>query len=240
MISTLILTAATWSAGLEPSMRVMQPGHNSVMLLVVALMIILITFNFKHLRRLTPTYVEELTKQRRGRDNVFDEHPAGDMRILIMLIIQAVVCGGILLSAAVASVGKDNAVLLTGRCMWLCILITTSYYILTCAAQYLVGYAFADETGRRDWVRSFNASIALSGEILVLPAILAIFYPDAAPALVGVAVFAFILLRLALIIKGFRIFYTNYSSLLYFILYLCTLEIIPLIFVYKLSAGTIA
>lgn len=240
MTSAFILTADTWTAGLEPALRVMQPGHNSVMLLIVALMIMLMTFNFKHLRRLTNTYVEELTKQRHGRENVFDEHPAGDMRILIMLIIQAVICGGILLSAAAASVGHGNATLLTGRCMWLCTLIAATYFVTIFIAQHLVGYAFADEQGHRDWIRSFNASMAFTGEIIVLPAILAIFYPNAAPALVVVAFLAFILVRLALIIKGFRIFYTDYTSLVYFILYLCTLEIIPLIFVYKFSAETIA
>ncbi|MDE6655263.1 MAG: DUF4271 domain-containing protein [Muribaculaceae bacterium] len=34
------------------------------------------------------------------------------------------------------------------------------------------------------------------------------------------------------IIKGFRIFYHKIWSLLYFILYLCTLEIVPLIILY--------
>ncbi|MDE6853726.1 MAG: DUF4271 domain-containing protein, partial [Muribaculaceae bacterium] len=41
--------------------------------------------------------------------------------------------------------------------------------------------------------------------------------------------------RLLFIIKGLRIFYTGIGSLLYFILYLCTLEIIPGCAVYVLS-----
>ncbi|MBP3590263.1 MAG: DUF4271 domain-containing protein, partial [Muribaculaceae bacterium] len=35
--------------------------------------------------------------------------------------------------------------------------------------------------------------------------------------------------RLIFIIKGFKIFYNGFISLIYFILYLCTLEIVPLI-----------
>ncbi|MDE5596138.1 MAG: DUF4271 domain-containing protein, partial [Muribaculaceae bacterium] len=35
--------------------------------------------------------------------------------------------------------------------------------------------------------------------------------------------------------KGFSIFYNNIFSLVYFILYLCALEIIPLIYVFQLA-----
>ncbi|WP_367617564.1 DUF4271 domain-containing protein, partial [uncultured Duncaniella sp.] len=31
----------------------------------------------------------------------------------------------------------------------------------------------------------------------------------------------------------FRLFYDNFGSLLYFILYLCTLEIVPLVLIYR-------
>ncbi|MDE6240375.1 MAG: DUF4271 domain-containing protein, partial [Muribaculaceae bacterium] len=45
----------------------------------------------------------------------------------------------------------------------------------------------------------------------------------------------YLLFRLVFISNGFSIFYRNIFSLVYFILYLCTLEIIPLIYVFKLA-----
>ena len=43
----------------------------------------------------------------------------------------------------------------------------------------------------------------------------------------------YLVVRLIFICKGFRLFYDNLLSSVYFILYLCTLEIAPLILLYK-------
>ncbi len=40
--------------------------------------------------------------------------------------------------------------------------------------------------------------------------------------------------RAVFVVKGFKIFYHKLRSLLYFILYLCTLEIIPVLLIYRL------
>ncbi|MGM9811684.1 MAG: DUF4271 domain-containing protein [Muribaculaceae bacterium] len=45
-------------------------------------------------------------------------------------------------------------------------------------------------------------------------------------------IFIYFVCRLIYIIKGFRIFFNNFTSIFYFILYLCSGEIIPLIAVY--------
>ncbi|MDE6169760.1 MAG: DUF4271 domain-containing protein, partial [Duncaniella sp.] len=47
------------------------------------------------------------------------------------------------------------------------------------------------------------------------------------------AVVFYFLTRILFICKGFRLFYDNFGSLLYFILYLCTLEIVPLVLIYR-------
>lgn len=225
-----------WLNGIEPQMRVMQPANNSGFLMVIALMFVVLIFNFRHLSRLAKTYFEEVWKLRAGRDNVFDERPAGDTRILILLLIQAVVCSGILLASGIslfdsagtytplniARVGAVTAVLAV-------------YYIVLWCAYNVVGYTFATPERHHDWVRSFNASQALLGMALVIPAILAIFYPALAYNVVLIGLAIYLIARLLFIFKGFRIFYTNFGSIVYFILYLCTLEIIPILLVYKSS-----
>jgi hypothetical protein len=94
-----------------------------------------------------------------------------------------------------------------------------------------VGYAFADNEGRKQWLRGFNASQAFLGFGLAIPALVTVFYPAAATIMLQIATIMYILARLVFIFKGFKIFYHKISSLVYFILYLCTLEVIPLIFI---------
>lgn len=55
-----------------------------------------------------------------------------------------------------------------------------------------------------------------------------------------VAAAAYIAARVTFIAKGFRLFYDNFLSLLYFILYFCTLEIAPVAALYLISINIIA
>lgn len=220
-----------WEQGLEPAARTTGPDNNSGFLLVIAVLFVVMIFNFRHLKRLAGTYIEELIKVRSGRDNVFDERPAGDTRVLVMLILQAVISEGILLAGNLCGIGSltvAGVAAVSG--------VIAIYYIAMLLGYNVVGYTFAPAGVHRDWVRGFNASQALLGILLVVPAVLSIFYPYAATAVITVSAVIYVLVRLLFIFKGFRIFYTNIGSLVYFILYLCTLEIIPIIYVYKCAS----
>ena len=92
---------------------------------------------------------------------------------------------------------------------------------------------FADSASCKLWVRGYNVSAAISGIVLIYPTFIATFYPETTNAMIITALILFILIKSLFVIKGMRIFYDKIYSLLYFILYLCTLEIIPLIFVYS-------
>ncbi|MFG6389490.1 DUF4271 domain-containing protein, partial [Muribaculum sp.] len=90
-----------------------------------------------------------------------------------------------------------------------------------------------DATGAAQWLKGFNATQALLGFLLLVPALAVLFYPAAALSLISISALLYILARIVFICKGFRIFYHNFPSLLYFILYLCTVEIIPVLLVYR-------
>ncbi len=66
-----------------------------------------------------------------------------------------------------------------------------------------------------------------AGLALSIPAAIFIAHPEWAPALTVCALVLYLAARILFIIKGFRIFYRGFGSFVYFILYLCTLEIIP-------------
>lgn len=224
-----------WQDGLAPEPRLVQPGRSTVFLTMIALLFVMIAFNFRTISRLLKFYGEELVKIRKGRDNVFDDRPAGDTRVLILLLIQFVVCGGILLSGGISGLVEHDHALMTVPSVAKIIGIVGAYYLFQLAAYQTVGYTFATGEGRREWLRGFNASQALLGVSLTTPAVLVIFYPHTTATMAIIGLIVYLLARLLFIFKGVRIFYDKMSSLLYFILYLCTLEIIPLILVYKCS-----
>ena len=235
--TTLAATSTeSWHDGLEPAPRANNAGSHTGLLAALAIIFIVIAYNFRHLARLVKIYTEDLVKVRHGRDNVFDERPATDFNILVLLIILFVVCGGILLSAAInINIGGydrpgpiEFVIQVTA--------IVAGYYLFQLLAYQTLGYTFTPTEGRREWIRGFFASQALLGIVLALPASLTIFYPHTMGWTILAGIICYFIARIFFILKGFRIFYDRISSLLYFILYLCTLEIIPLIWVYICSA----
>lgn len=224
-----------WETGLEGEPRPMQPGNRSGFLVVIAVMFVVMTFNFRHFGRAMKQYGTELVKLLKGRENVFDEHPAGDTRVLILLILQCIICSGILLSSAICRIVVGDHSAMTGPAVGLVIAACVLYYLFELAAYGIVGYTFTTPARRKQWLRGFNASQALLGLGLIIPAVLTIFYPEITVPAVITGATLYLAARLLFIFKGFRIFYDKIGSLLYFILYLCTLEIIPVIFLYNCS-----
>ncbi len=110
-----------------------------------------------------------------------------------------------------------------------------AYYIFDITAYSVVGYTFAGIESMKVLLRRFNSSQSILGITIALPALIVIFYPLLSDAMIYTSVTLYVLARLLFIIKGFDIFFTNIFSLLYFILYLCALEIIPLIYVYHFA-----
>lgn len=107
------------------------------------------------------------------------------------------------------------------------------YYLWQLAAYGTVGSIFADKVSARMWMKGFNASQSLLSMLIVVPAIVVLFNPSASHVILLMGAIFYFLARLAFICKGFRLFYDNFGSLLYFILYLCSLEIVPLVLLYR-------
>ena len=96
-----------------------------------------------------------------------------------------------------------------------------------------VGYIFFDREAKQRWNSTFSSAICLSGPVLFFPALI-LFY---AGKIYGYGIYLilayFVFIWFVLRYRQFVLFFNKKGSLLYFILYLCTLEIIPLFLLYK-------
>ena len=106
------------------------------------------------------------------------------------------------------------------------------FYCAQLVLYKLLAWVFGDATSSQLWISGFNATQSLLGLALLPVTIITLVYPSTAPTTLLVALALYIVARIVFISKGFRIFFNNLSSSLYFILYLCSVEIIPSLLAY--------
>jgi len=222
-----------YMSGNEPIARINHPGHDSGIMTLIAITFILVSFSYKYYRRMLSTYGQDLWNVR-NRANAFDEHTSNEHSVIAILIFQLCVYAGILISAKLNTIIPINPdkIMLTTCCM---MGTYGLFYLFQLAIYSIVGYVFTDKNGATQWIKGFNASHIFLGFSLIIPTMLSIFYPTTTGAMIVIATILYVIARLTFIFKGFRIFYKKVHSLFYFILYLCTLEIIPIIFAYGIA-----
>lgn len=218
---------APWTYGIKPDKLPVSLTSQSVLSALIVSMLVVVLLCMRHGRRLFGTLCREVVSLR-NRAKEFDEHTAGESRIMALLGVQLTVYLGLLLLALamhVDGVPDSGGALLMLTAILMAV--AGAYYIFQLVAYWAVGYAFTTDELCRQWLRGFNASQALLGFALAFPALVTVFFPDAAVIALIFAAVCYLCARVAFIYKGFRIFYLNLGSLLLFILYLCALEIIP-------------
>lgn len=95
------------------------------------------------------------------------------------------------------------------------------------------GYIFFDKETEQQWNDTFSSAICVSGVILFFPALI-LFYTEQIDAYgVYCVLLYFIFIQIVLLYRQFVLFFNKKGGLIYFILYLCTQEIIPLFLLYK-------
>lgn len=223
--------ASAYTLGIEPEERPDRPAYDSGVLTVVLASFLLVSLSVRAGGRLWKTFVDDMLTVR-TRNNAFDQRTAGEAWMIIAMLIQTCIYEGLLLF----SLHQLNGDIITDNTFPLVaslIGIAAALLLFQLAAYRVIGFTFAgDERASGQWIRGFNASQSILGFFLIIPSLGALFYPAAAPWLIGVAGVFYIIGRILSVGKGFKIFHTGTSSLFYFFLYLCAVEITPVILAY--------
>lgn len=236
-VSETIVPSARES-GLEGAPRVTELGDNSGILAIIAGVAILMLLSYGKFRRLFSSLTANLWSLR-TRANAFDDHTSNETPVLILLAAQWSLYTGLLLFTATdpdiprsASATFTTCISVAG--------VMAAYYIIQIFIYNILGYTFSSPHRRALLVSGFTSSQSLLGCVLMPLALVAIFYTEATDAMLILGFCCYVFARIIFNIKGFRIFYHNFSSLLYYILYLCTLEIIPLLIIYRIVKHIVA
>ena len=168
----------------------------------------------------------------RRRENLFEDHTVNETGIQVALIANTCITEGFLLYFAMSIMVPAMAPQLQGsvfpHIMGYCG-IAAGFYIVQWLVYKVLGYTFTDNVGSKLWIDGFKASQSLLGLLLLPVLVLVMLYPGSGKLLLSLGAVLYMIARLIFIYKGYRIFYGNLSSILYFILYLCAVEIVPLV-----------
>ena len=224
--------------GQEPQPFSQSPLHDtsSMGLMLAGLLLIVISYRsgYKYLENLAHNMFSI-----RRRENLFEDHTVNETQILTALIINTCIMEGLLMYLGVDtwvpslhSSLHSKVFLHTG----LFSVVALLFYFAQLGAYNVIGHVFSDSINSKLWIDGFNASQSLLGLLLFPVVSVALIMPTMANTMLICAISLYFCARIVFICKGFRIFYSNLPSLVYFILYLCAVEIVPLVL---LSSGIV-
>lgn len=217
-------------AAIEPTLRLRGASSDSALLTVLMGVFIVSALCAPTMGRIASTYIKQLFRSH--REFLPGEKTLGERLIITIGLVQTVVFEGLILYCALGASGRPPTASLAGVAL-LCALL----FAVQLVGYRLVGYAFAAPDESQAWQSAFFITQGICGYLLVIPAFAMLFYPNLMlPFLISAGVI-FAAYRIPLYISEFRIFHTGNLSVIYFFLYLCTLEIVPLLAVWSLAGA---
>ena len=227
----------------QVSERSGDDGSTSWILLGLFAMLAVICYRYRKNTRYFTAMLHDLTDVR-VRNNVFDD-TVRETSFLILLNVMWSLCAGVLLYSLMTihgltlpggiplpylSYGGSQAVP-----MAVCMAIALAYSGFMTIAYSIVGNVFSDTVHTRMWVKGFASAQGLDVIALLPLSLLAVTMPTWRAELLAIAAGSYLLTKIIFIYKGFRIFFTQTSSWVLFLYYLCSLEIVPVIRIYLAS-----
>lgn len=221
--------AATSAGGLEPLALHTSYSNSTPLTAMLVGSLVLGCLNAGGIAHALKSYSHELWSIRH-RANLFDdEHSATAFTAAILMLIFVVFGGVVLYNISGIPTNSGFRGVFASMCLM------AVYYLFRYVAYQTVGYTFGSNEQRRTWLNGFMATQAYAGLGMIIPAFLLIYKPDWLAISIIISLIVYCAAQILFIIKSIRIFYTNFTSLVYFILYLCTLEIVPAFAVYTIS-----
>ena len=229
-VYALVLTPPT-----PPEAAPQRPGGNLSVSLIftgIFLLFLIIALRFRNNLKYVLAIFKSLMETR-TRQNVFDD-TVRETSLIVLLNILWCACAGIIVFS-VYRFFNPGAIewSMRGLGMLIGMAMAFAYTIFMCCAYIIVGWVFTDSSHTNLWVKGFVASQALMAPAFFLTALLALCQPETAPGVAIASAIVFIIGKLMFIWKGYRIFFSQFSSWVLFLCYLCSLEIIPLILCYR-------
>lgn len=220
----------TVDAGREPETYYKSPIKSTGILLMLVISFLIIAFCYRNGRKYFSTLVSNTWSVRRTKNHL-DDHTMTETLTMLSLILQTVIMEGLIAFSAFKTFGIEMKSV--GTSVLAFVAFAGLLYVAQILIFRMIGFIFAKKIETDLWVQGFNASQSLMGLIISPVAILMLFFPVYSYPMLIIAAIIYITARFAFLLKSFRVFYSNLFQCFYFILYLCALEIVPYVVLYR-------
>ncbi len=225
------MPATTVSIDTMETPRTLPPSpmsdNTAVGVLLAAVVFVLLSYRVG--RKYFDNIFHNLFSTRR-RENLFEDHTFNETQILAALVTLMCVCEGFATYLYLSSTSWGAT--MAGHAAVIIPVFAASalaYYLLQLAGYFVIGHIFLDDVECGMWLDGYKASQALLGLLLLPVVIVMASMPVYTTSAFIIAAALFFSVRIAFVYKGFRIFFVDFSSCLAFILYLCAVEIAPVV-----------
>ena len=218
--------------GFEGIQKNENPSQNDGIFLILLCCFILVATSFRRGIKLF-SQPFSISKNNRNLTEMADSSTIIESRLRFILLAQTFAMEGIAftflihyLKPELTYIGYSKEILCTT-------VLAILYYNLQQSAYRILGSIFTEPSVTKQWIDN-HASINLLLGIVLFPVIFCMIYLSGFLNIgLLLVTISYILSRIIFIYKGIKIFLRDVYGILYFILYLCALEIIPLFLIYK-------
>ena len=170
----------------------------------------------------------------RDRSNLFSVSTAGDMRSLMLLLLQTCILGGVFLFCCLIKSQPELAQRLSPRLMLgtsigFCLVYLTVKWM----AYSFLGWIFLDKSKTSLWIGSYSTLLYYLGFALFLSTLFIVYFNPGFEIMVITGAILFLFLKILAFYKWLKLFCSNLYGSLFLILYFCAVEIIPCLMLYR-------
>ena len=225
------LPVMTKSVGKSPEGYIVSPVHSSGMLILLTLAFLLVAFCYRTGGKYFKSIIPDLWSVK--REDSLEPHTSSETITMVALILQSLIMEGLIVYCSLLHYAPSALPGSVDAAILLLIAAAGCYYSFQATLLRLIGIVFAKRAQTAMWIRGLNAAQSLLGQLLAPVALAMLFLPEYNEQLFITASGLYVITRLSFLIKSFRLFFQNIFQCVYFILYLCSVEIIPVILSFK-------
>lgn len=223
-----VMTVPQDTAAATP--RHISPLYDNGSMLLVLAVIFVTTVSYRKGYKYVADFFHNISSVRE-RQNLFEDHTVKETQIMTALTANTCIFGAILLYIAYGFLYHPTEPAATPVFGFVAALsaFAALYHIAMLGLCWLLGFIFSDKLSTGLWLDGVKASASMLGVMLAPITFAILIFPAFVKTGLIMAIILYFLARIIVIYKAFRIFFNNLQSLLYFILYLCSVEIVPVV-----------
>lgn len=191
--------------------------QNEVGLLVIVSFLLLVDIlsrSWKYLQRAITDFFYPTDHNNIYDDNTPDNHLHGGLSLTLL---------------ATGSISLLTYYFVPTVSLWVWLAVSLAYIVVKIGIYGIVNFTYFDSQSRHHWRAGYRLLILLLSLLTGGIALIGIYTPLSSRYVIIAAVLAVGVVKLLLLVKTLRTFFKGPHSLLHFILYFCTLEIVPIL-----------